>query len=593
MGRRFRTGKTKITPNRGTDAYVVVWEQDGWDSLDASGVYPEYERFASIDSEDPRTAYIYQPQANDIGIVNQGSSIDANYHKGTPIHSKEGQGPVTVGGDVSFNVSGNGTAQILRTVLQVANPAVTRVGTYGADTEILGALTAVGTTSTTSFSDDLTAVDVPVPVTVTLSNSPSVSAGADDGHITIDGKDRNGNTTASTLTWTDAEITAGTLSKTTRIHYSEIDASEPANFDAGQYAISYDKPPQFAVVDGASLANVLATTTDTLETGSGSFGESGRSDTTAMPVYVKFAGSPSITTGRISGRIYVTGTDEQGESVTENIRVLPTDLTKTVRSGMYFKTITSVTSEGFAAGTYDMNAVNEAANVTFEPSTALPVFLTIEAGKTQRPSLYRNVNFTTTAINFSRTEPVRFIATTLGGRTQHGRNGKGGTSPTNRSSLLYTSDDVFSGWQAQILSRGIEFAVQSATLTINHNLEPSALLGDRFSVSPPTASDEREVILTMELLTDNENDFREIYDNNEDMDDVVVRLTNVAQGAYPHRILFEFPRMQITEDPDYTVNGFGLVGSTLSLRAIFEQGFDYEIRALTQYSNWYPVKDLS
>ena len=312
-----------------------------------------------------------------------------------------------------------------------------------------------------------------------------------------------------------------------------------------------------------------------------------------MPVYASFSGSPAITANRQDGWIYITGTDENGESISENIRVRPANLTKKVRSSLYFKTITSVNSEGFSAGTYDLNAVNEATNVVFEPSTDLPVFWTVETGKTKKPSLYHNVIPSSTSINFSREEPVRVVCSVIGGEAQHGKNGKGGTTPTNRTDLNYTSDDVFSGWQAEILSGGVEFAVQSATFTVNHNLEPSALLGSRYASAPPTGSDEREVILTLELQSSGENDFRDIYDNNTDMDDVVVRLTNVAAGAYPHRVTFEFPRMQITEDPDYAIDGFGLVGETLSLRAIYDAGFDCEVRAVTQYSNWYPVKVFS
>ena len=64
-------------------------------------------------------------------------------------------------------------------------------------------------------------------------------------------------------------------------------------------------------------------------------------------------------------------------------------------------------------------------------------------------------------------------------------------------------------------------------------------------------------------------------------------------GAYPHRVTFECPRMQITEDPDFVVADFGITGETLSLRAIKEANFNYEIRAVTEYSNWYPTKTFS
>ena len=355
----FTTGKQRITPNRGTDAYLIMWDQpDGWDEADADGNFKRYNRLSSIDSEDDETAYIYQPQASNLGIVRQGSTIDANYFDSSPIASKQGDGPGTVVGDITMNLSGNGTAQILRNVLQVQTPTAVRKGSY-MTTAVLAATTAVGSTSTTSFTDDLSDNLVPLPITVTLSSSPVVATGHDHGTITIGGKDRLGATVNADLTWTPAEITAGTLTKTTKVHFSEIDDSQPGDFSAGMYAINYQKPPTFPIIDSANLRATLPanTVTDTLETGSGDFGESGRADTTAMPAYIKLA-SPAVTDGVGNAWIYITGTDEKNRSITDGIRFQnnATDLARTKRSTVYFKTITRVVSEGFSSGTYDATA---------------------------------------------------------------------------------------------------------------------------------------------------------------------------------------------------------------------------------------------
>lgn len=600
----FTTGKQRITPNRGTDAYLIMWDQpDGWDRADSNGNFKRYNRLASIDSEDDETAYIHQPQASNLGIVRQGTTIDANYFDQSPIASKQGDGPGTVTGDLSMNVSGNGTAQILRNVLQVQTPAMERKGSY-TDTSILSATTATGSVETTVFTDDLTDVLVPVPVIITLASSPSVNSGVDHATITIGGKDRNGRVVNSSITWTPAEITAGTLTKTTKVHFSEIDNSEPNEFAAGTYALSYLKPPIFPVVDGANLraTEPISTITDTLETGSGSFGEPGRSDTTSMPVYVKLS-SPVVTAGTFFGWVYITGTDERSRPVTDAIRFQnnSTDLTRTKRSSVYFKTITRVVSEGFSSGTYDATAINEAAKVTFEPSTRLPAFVTLEVGKTVNPNTYRNVIFNSTSFNFGRTDPVRVTSSVVGGEAELGYNATEDRTgpfsalevPTNRDRLLFTSDDVFSGWQCEIKSGNLEFSVESATLTVNHNIAPSELLGSQYPTSPPSGSDKREIILTLELQSDNENDFRELFQNNLTLNDVTATLTNTARGAYKHQLIFECPRVQITEDPDYVVSDFGIVGQTLSLRAIKEANFDYEIRAIAEYSVWYPVKTFN
>ena len=383
-----------------------------------------------------------------------------------------------------------------------------------------------------------------------------------------------------------------------------MEDSQPSEFSAGSYAINYQKPPTFPIVDGANLraTQPANTITDTLETSSGDFGESGRADTTAMPAYVKLD-SPAVTAGVASAWVYITGTDERNRPITDAIRFQNNvaDLARTKRSTAYFKTITRVVSSGFSAGTYDATAVNEAATVTFEPSTLLPAFSTIEVGKTVRPSTYRNVIFNSISINFSREEPVRATIATVGGEPELGHNATASRTgalsaletPTNRDRLLYTSDDVFSGWQCSIMAGNLEFAVQSATLTINHNIAPSELLGSQYPTSPPTGSDKREIILTLELQSSSQNDFRDLFQNNIPMRDITARLRNVARGAYPHQIIFECPRVQITDDPDFVVADFGITGETLSLRSIKEANFDYEIRAVTEYSNWYPVKTFS
>ena len=591
----FTTGRQTAVPNRGTDSYVILWEQNGWDVEDASGDFPTYSRLASIDTANDESAYIYQPQVTNIGIVRQGTTVDSSYFKGSPIHSREGDGPGNVGGDLTFNVSGNGTPQILRWMLQTENPVSAPLGEY-TETSVLGSTTAVGTTTTNiQQANNLSDVPVPLPVEVTISGSPVVDSAAADGHITVGGKDQYGNTVSEALTFTTAEIAAGTLEKTTKIHFSEVDDATPGDFTAGNYQIDVDKPTVYPVVDDQPLRETRRTATDTLETGSGDFGGT-RTDTTAMPVYV-MPTNASIASGALRGYIYVTGTDVNGNGITDVIvyQNQTADLARTKRSAAYFRTITNVSSEGFGSGaTYSMDAVNMATNVTFDPSTEPISYCTIETGKTTSPSTYRNVIPMSTSINFSRAEPVRVVMTVTGGEPELGVNATDGTtSVTNRDRLLYTSDDVFSGWQCQILAGNLEFRVASATVTINHNIVPADILGSQYPTSPPTFDDERDVMVTLELESTAENDFRDLFGDNIPLRDIAVRITNVAKGAYPHRLEFQFPVTQIMEDPDYVIEDFGIVGQTLTLRSVFETGLPYEIRAIANYSNYYPVKDYS
>ena len=115
------------------------------------------------------------------------------------------------------------------------------------------------------------------------------------------------------------------------------------------------------------------------------------------------------------------------------------------------------------------------------------------------------------------------------------------------------------------------------------------MLGGKFPTAPPSGAGEREILLTIELQTDSSNDYRDIYYGNQTIEAVRCVLTNVSHAAFPHRVQFEMPSVQITEDPDYAIDGFGIVGQTLTLRAIAQGNLPYEFRILCNYSQWFPV----
>ena len=592
----FTTGRQDITPLRGTDSYIIICEQLGWDKPDETGHWPSYdpsESFIDTESGDHIRPYPFQPQASNIGIVRQGTTIDASYFKGTPIHSKDGEGPAMVSGDLTFNVSGNGTGQILRAVLQDRAPVATEVAST-TETSILGATTLTGTASTTSFTDDLADLPVPVRITATLSASAELGAGESRADITIMGKNRRGETRTAILRWTATDLPSSgqkTLTKTTTMYFHEIDSVEPDGNFAGTsptYSLDYQRPVTTNLV--ASSATLEESATDTPATLTGDASTFGTP--TPQTLYLKLSGA-TLATNIVFGYVNITGTDTNNRVITDRVRFMASDVDDVKQTTAYFKTVTRVTSQGFSAGTFRIDAVNQATNVTFTPSTALPVFWAIEAGKGNRPNTYRNVIPNSTSINFSREEPVRVVCSVMGGYAELGQALSGVASPTQRTRLNFTSEDVFSGWECNITIGGVELAAQSATLTINHNLEDSGLLGGKYPTAPPSGAGEREIILTVEMQTDDENDFRDIYDSNLTLNDVQAQLRNVSHGAFPHQLQFQFPTMQITDDPDFVVNDFGIVGQTLSLRGIFTPGLAYEFRILANYSVWYPVREYA
>lgn len=579
----FTTGKTDITPRRGTDSYIIAFEQEGWDKPDASGIWPSYDgREAAIDSEAGghlRPAP-EQPQASSIGIMREGTTIDASYFKGTPIHSKDGEGPATVTGDLVFNISGNGTGQIFRSILQDKNPVATRVNSI-TETSILANTAVSGNTASTTFANNVSGNFAPAQITATLSGSPALSSGQDSGTIEITGTNRWGGTEIADLTWTRSELANNVFTKTTQVFFTSITSAQPDDsFSAGMYKLDYEKVPSVNVV----AANTSLTSTN-ITVANASLGS------TAQPVYVSPT-SAAMASTTLFGYVSVTGTDNNGRTITDDIRYInnTADLARRKKSTFFFRTITRVTVSGFSAGTFRLDSADNAQNVIFTPSTELVSFLTLEVGKGNKPDTYRNVIYNSTSINFARTEPVRATISVLGGQADLGLTGTGGTSATDRSKLNYTSEDVFSGWECIARAGNTEFAARSITWTVNHNLSESDLLGGKYPSAPPSGAGEREVILTIELQTDDENDFRDLYDSNISLNDVSIQLTNLSHGAYPHQVIAEFPTMQITEDPDFVVDDFDIIGQTLSLRAIYTPGLDYEFRIRTQYSEWFPVR---
>ena len=608
----FTTGRQDITPRRGTDSYLIICEQpNGWEGPDENNHnrWPEYEGDeAYIDGEAGTyfRPYIYQPRTSSIGIVREGTTIEVPYFKGTPIRSKDIAGPSSTGGDLAFDVSGNGTALILRSILQDLNPVATKVDAHPT-ISILAPTTASGTTTTTTFVDDLSDVYVPVQISVTLSGSPTISPGEETAEIIVAGTNRLGEHRGFGFVWTPADITAGTLTKTSTVFFSTITQAEPSgHFAGGSYQIDYDKPPHTDVIaSGTSL-----TTTNAI-----AIADNLSSQATPQRIFIDPDGA-AMTATTTFAYVNITGTDVNGTAITNRVRYQnnSTDLARTKPTKSFFATVTGATVEGFSAGTFGATAVNTAEDVQFSPSTDISVFWTVEAGKGKKADTYRNVIPNSTSLNFDRTEPVRATATVIGGAAQlgfnletAGRPGEPGnpqnddyptstaatSTPTNRTKLFYTSPDVYAGWQAdfRIGNRGI--AARSATLTINHNLNESDLLGAKYPPAAPTGAGERDIVLTIELQTDDNNDYRDIYDCNETLEDVSIRLTNIACGAYPHELFWEFPGMVITEDPDFVVDDFDIIGQTISLRAVGEEGLDYEFRVRAKYSEYYPVLDFS
>lgn len=586
---------------RGTDSYIIIFRQNGYDSPDPdTGDWPHYDGRASYIDDDSGTAlrpYPYQPQTVSIGLMREGTTINASFFKGSPMHSKEGEGPASSGGDLVFNISGNGTGQIWQAIVQDDDPDVTRVATY-TDTSILASTTAAGSTASTTFVDNLSDVRVALPVKVTMEASWTFTSSQTDGGITVTGTNRFGDTQSFTTTFTDAERRSGDpITKTTEIYFATVTRSEPnGNFATGNYKLDYDKPPHTTILaSGRDLDHTEAFTANStapnrLDSAASNFGS-----TNVQPIYV-VPDSATMANSTLFAYVNITGEDALDRQIVDRVRYQNNtdDLAKVKRTTAFFQSVTSVTVEGFNGGTFGLESVDQAHNVIFTPDiSAIPVVSTIEAAKGNIVSLFRNCYFNTSSITFARDSAIQVTCDVQGGYAEVGRNGRGTATRTARTKLSYTSPDVFSGWQAEITIGNFETNSRSATFSANYNLEPSDLLGGKYASAPPTAG-EREIVVTLDLQATEFNKFRDVFNANESLYDVQIELTNVSHGAFPHRIQLQFPEMQIVEDPDYPVTDFGVIGEALNLRAIWdeENDLEYEYRVVANYSSWYPLQDV-
>ena len=587
------TGRRQAKPLDPQDSYLIICPQpDGWDYFDSeSGTWSHDYAGGPSYVDDVRGAHNkpskFQAQVDELGIVRQGSTIEANYLKANPIHSKQGPGPYTVGGPISFNISGNGTATLLRTVAQDRAPTANPKATW-TSTDIV-ASTGLSSGASATVADDLDDILVPLPVTATLTETSALTAGQ-TGQIEVTGTNQYGTSETWTFEYTHPSPTGTTVPvaqrvQTSLLHFQEITTVDPnANFTAGNYEITCERPPTADIV--ASGTN-LDSSSITLGGGAGTFG-----NTNPQQIYVKLSGTPQLDTGRIFGCVIFTGLDRFGNEYEDEVRFQDDELNDLKKTSLFFASITKVETMYFGSGTFHAQAVDTAQTVTITPSTELDVFVTLEAGKGNKPNTYRNCLFNSTSFNFERTSPVMGNAEVLGAYANLGRSLEDTNTPSSRDGLDYTSEDVFTGWQANIYIGNVELAARNATLTVNNNFQSAELLGSQYSDSEPDRAGDREILLNPELRPDEQNDFRDLFENNIELKNVRVELENIAAGSYPHKITFEFPSMQIVEDPDYAVSNTSVINQPLSLRGTWAD-LPYEWRMICEYSLYYPVPSYS
>ena len=312
----------------------------------------------------------------------------------------------------------------------------------------------------------------------------------------------------------------------------------------------------------------------------------------------------TLASGRVTGRgvINITGTDNSDNTISETLAFRAgTSASATARSRLWYKTVTAVTSAGFAAGTFTMTARDRSAQVIFTPQDdELVAFWTAEVAKGVVPNLYYGLCMQSATIDITRDALVAFDCTFLGRRGRLYRNFGGDTGAsaekTPFSSLTgkeLASADVFGGWQAQLTAENdISIALQELTLTINQELAYTNVLGDQFQPSPPVRGAKRLVQFEATVSYAPENDFSDYFESNQVLSNVQLAFNQTGLGAYPYQLVLEADECQFTADPDPAVADVGQITQTLTFKATRPRtGSEYRFRA--RYSDYEAVKVYS
>ena len=314
--------------------------------------------------------------------------------------------------------------------------------------------------------------------------------------------------------------------------------------------------------------------------------------------------SGTLDSGRTYGAVTITGTDYADRVITEELRFpAGSSLNDALTTRLWFKTITEVKAEdGWATGTYEVTATDRAAQVVFTPQDQdLAIYWGAEVAKGQVASLYRSLIMNEASIAITRDELIAMECSFMGRRAYPYQNwagdtGTSATPSTRGTGVELASSDVFASINTIIRAGGPDgprFAVTDATVTISQNIEYTNVLGSRYQVTAPLRGDKRSIMIDLTVLYSSQNDFSEVFRNNEVLRDVAVEFNHVGLGAFPYKTVFEIDYAQISSDPDPSVAGFGQIDQSISLKGYREGGTGSDFRIRSNYSNYDRVRTYS
>lgn len=393
----------------------------------------------------------------------------------------------------------------------------------------------ISSNAAASVANDLgTDRDTAVPLEVVLTDTPGLANTATPGTITIVGEDAAGQSQTEVLSFAN---TALTTAQVTEKVWTEITSVTPAGFNSGDVTVR------------------------------------------ELPL--------ALTAGAIEGEVFIIGTDANDNKIGEQVGVRASQLTATLTTDMYFKTVTEVRCTDLASGLYKATARDRAVVVKMRPQDEEAFrYWTIEYVKGINPNVYRDLIATSLSFSIgSNTEAILYTMAFIGGKGETYTNIAGQKhddlqippfypKKTERDSALkFSAPDFFPSWNSKILIDGVQLYITSASFSYEAGIvNGDAISGDQFQTAPPTRDAVRSLMLDLTIQYSRENDFSGVFRRNATLDDVEVHLQNQPEGGFPELQIWRFLTAQIQNSADPATSGQSRITQQVQLKA-FDNDF--------------------
>ena len=342
--------------------------------------------------------------------------------------------------------------------------------------------------------------------------------------------------------------------------------------------ITQDRNPTVAYAGGGSFPSAhTVVATAALK------GTQGTHTVVTIPNAIKYEVEPTVTlsgtvalaANSVEGIVEITGTDRNGVTIVRNARWNSGNLTTTSQKvGGFFKTITKVTSEGFATtGNLTVTVTDKATKMTFTPyDSAIVDYLDMELdlGNLVPFGFFSGVT-NGVSFNFARDEAVQYTLSCLFGQVNIRKSITGGDSvPTIPSTVSEAVAEVFIGTQCEVEVEGTVMPLETAAMTLSQNFIPSPYIGKTIWPKKPRRSGYRSVDLNLTFPATQQNNWLQYFQGHAEFKDVIVRARNGVTGTngqFGGQIDWHFNDMVLGEAPTISTAGQDVASQTATLRA--------------------------